>query len=416
MTVSELLRRRSASAGGSRARFAAGEPAPWTRPVLAGAASAVLSGLVVVLPALVVWVANPASTVSWPQALGVGSALWLLGSGAHLRVDGATISLVPLALTAMFAWSATAAARRMLREMQPAGRRWLGLVPRGRLRSLGLFTMGYAGCAAGWALLTLFSPLRPTAPSIAIPVAALPAAACAIAAWLERDGRAAHVDDPEGWSPKRLPRWLARAVRPALEGVGAMLGLGLVVVVGLVFLHIDRVSHLQEELRPDVVGGLVLVAGQAAALPNLGLWAVSFMSGAGFSVVEGAQITWSGAESGLMPLVPVLGALPPPGAFPGWVAAGAAVPVGIGVWIGWRARRRVARLSRLRSKAAVSAGAVTLAALGLSSLDALGGGALGMTRLADLGAPAHLMGLYLLGEFALGASFVLLWDAWRVRR
>ena len=195
-----------------------------------------------------------------------------------------------------------------------------------------------------------------------------------------------------------------------------MFGFGAVVVAALLVLHADRVAHLQGELRPGVFGGVVLAAGQLAALPNLGLWAVSFLSGPGFSVVQGAQVTWSGAESGLMPLVPVLGALPPPGPFPGWVAASAAVPVIVGVWIGWRARRSVARLATLRSKAAVSAAAVTLAALGLAGLDALGGGSLGMVKLAHMGAPPHLMAGYLLGEFALGAALVLAWDAWRVRR
>lgn len=413
MTVSELLRRRSAS--GSRARSAAGEPAPWTHPVLTGAAAAALSGLVLVLPALVAWVASPQSTVPWPQALGVGSALWLLAGAAQLHVDGATISLVPLALTGLFAWSACTAARRSLRETEPGSMGRLGWVPKGWLRVVVLFTLGYAGCATGWALLALLSPLRATLPTLALPIAALPALSAIVGVWLER-GTLAGSGHHDGAASRRSPLWLARAVRPAVEGVAVMFGFGAVVVAALLVLHADRVAHLQGELRPGVLGGVVLAAGQLAALPNLGLWAVSFLSGAGFSVVQGAQVTWSGAESGLMPLVPVLGALPPPGPFPGWVAASAAVPVIVGVWIGWRARRSVARLATLRSKAAVSAAAVTLAALGLAGLDALGGGSLGMVKLAHMGAPPHLMAGYLLGEFALGAALVLAWDAWRVRR
>ena len=58
-----------------------------------------------------------------------------------------------------------------------------------------------------------------------------------------------------------------------------MFGVGAVVVAALLVLHADRVAHLQGELRPGVLGGVVLAAGQLAALHNLGLWAVSFLSG-----------------------------------------------------------------------------------------------------------------------------------------
>ena len=45
-------------------------------------------------------------------------------------------------------------------------------------------------------------------------------------------------------------------------------------------------------------------------------------------------------------------------------------------------------------------------------LDEVGGGALGMDRLVDIGAPAGLLGLVVAGWLLLGAGLVLLWD-WR---
>src|SRR5207342_2059720 len=66
------------------------------RQALAGAGAAATSALVFVLPALVVWVVDPHTTVPWTSALGVGASLWLLGSGAHLAFAGTHVSMVPL--------------------------------------------------------------------------------------------------------------------------------------------------------------------------------------------------------------------------------------------------------------------------------------------------------------------------------
>ena len=83
----------------------------------------------------------------------------------------------------------------------------------------------------------------------------------------------------------------------------------------------------------------MLTLAQVLCLPNAGLWAVSFVAGTGFSVVEGASTTWTGSRSGLLPLVPALGALPDPGAFPGALPALALLPVAVGALIGWRSLR-----------------------------------------------------------------------------
>jgi hypothetical protein len=205
-------------------------------------------------------------------------------------------------------------------------------------------------------------------------------------------------------------------VRPAATGVAALLATGMAVVVLLVVLRFGQVAHLHDELAAGVVGGVVLTVAQVLCLPNLGLWAVSFVAGTGFSVVEGASTTWTGSRSALMPMVPVLGALPDPGAFPGWLPALALLPVGVGALIGWRSLRSVALLSTTRTKLLVTGTAVALAAGAVGLLDAVAGGSLGSQRLADLGAPAGPMTLALLVELAVGAGLVLAWDRWRLRR
>jgi hypothetical protein len=205
-------------------------------------------------------------------------------------------------------------------------------------------------------------------------------------------------------------------VRPGLEGAALLLGVGTALCVAMVAVHLGQVSHLQSELAPGLLGGVVLVLGQLAVLPNLGLWAVSFVAGTGFSAVEGASATWTGSRSSLLPIVPVLGALPQPGAFPVLLPAVVMLPVAVGAFVAWRALRTVARLSQGRTKLIVVAVAVAVAAVTLGALDVLGGGSLGVARLSRIGAPAQAMTLALLAELAVGACLVLAWNHWRVRR
>jgi hypothetical protein len=48
-------------------------------------------------------------------------------------------------------------------------------------------------------------------------------------------------------------------------------------------------------------------------LPNLAVWALAWLAGPGFQIADGSTITLAGAHPGLMPMIPVLGALPSDG-------------------------------------------------------------------------------------------------------
>lgn len=107
MSVMELLRGVTSSTGEGRGPD---HQPPLHRHLLAGAGAALASALVIVLPALIAWVASPQSTVPWTDALGVGASLWLLSGGSWLRAGSASIAFVPLlmfaALVAGAAWGA----------------------------------------------------------------------------------------------------------------------------------------------------------------------------------------------------------------------------------------------------------------------------------------------------------------------
>ena len=164
------------------------------------------------------------------------------------------------------------------------------------------------------------------------------------------------------------------------------------------------------------LGSVVLALAQVASLPNLALWAVSFMAGPGFRVVEGGSVNWSGSKGGLLPMVPVLAALPQPGDFPWFTVLSVLVVVAVGAFVARRALTGVARLSRLRTKLAVALTACTVTALTLAVLDLVAGGSAGQFRLSAVGAPTGRLFLALLLELGIGALVVVVRDAWRLRR
>jgi hypothetical protein len=413
MSVMELLRGVTSAGEGP----GAGRD-PLHRPLLAGAGTALASSLVVVLPALVTWVASPQSTVPWTDALGLGGALWLLGGGARLQAGAATVALVPLLLLAAVvgaaAWGAWRTGLDAVDGAARSGHR-AGLLRTPVADALVAWAVGYAACTALVALLARLGPAVPVTPTLVLPVLAVPLLAAGLAARRLVAAEPA-LAGPRWARPRWLPVVVAKAVRPALVGAATMLAAGSALVLVLVVARFGQVAHLHGQLEAGAVGGSVLTLAQVLCLPNAGLWATSFLAGSGFWVVEGAATTWTGSRSGLMPMVPAFGALPDPGAFPGALPVVALVPVAVGVLVGWRAVRSVSRLASGRTKALVTGLAVLLAAAGLAGLDALAGGSLGTGRLGDIGAPAPAMGLTLLAELGAGAALVLAWDRWRLRR
>lgn len=407
MTVIDLLR--SARPGSAdRTGRAPAEPPTRGRLLAGGALTALTSLAVAWLLALVGWLASGQSTVSLLTALGIGSDGWLLAHGGRITVGQAHIAFTPL-----LAWAAIVLliARRARRVVESVG----GGVLRGRLglpdelaAALGSFAVGYAAVAALASVLTLASAPRPSL--LWLVAGVVGTLVVGVAVGLVRAGLVLPglVD--------RIPMTVRRGLPAAGFGAAALLGVGTLVVVAAVVVGLGDVSHVSSELAPGFLGGLVLALAQLLALPNLALWAVSFCAGSGFQVVAGQPVTWSGAHSGLLPMIPVFAALPSPGAFPALVRVVVLVPVVVGALVGRRAVAAVARLSRLRTKLAVAGSAAVGSAVILGLLDVVGGGALGAYRLADLGAPALLMTALLAVELGLGALGYVAADAWRIRR
>ncbi len=415
MSVSERLR--SVLPGSDDGLGDAVEPPSavgWWRGGVVGVVTGLGSALLVVAPVVLAWLVEPLATGTAWQAVGTGSSLWLLMSGVHLVAGGVTISVVPLLGWGVLVGAAWWGAREAMVDVSTDGEYWRGLLPRSLAAALAAWWAGYALVVGAAVVVAGGGPFRNAPLSLAVPLLVLPAVATALA--LRRVAR----DDPDVVGPRLgfawVPDVVLRGLRPGLFGAGVLLLVGALAVVGAVALAWGEVSTISREVGAAGLGGVVLVAVQVASLPNLALWVVSFLAGPGFRVVEGGTVTWSGADSGLMPMAPVLAALPQPQAFPWFTALSGLVVVVVGGLVARRALAQVARLSRLRTKLGVAlAGCVTTAVV-LCALDMLGGGSLGQFRLSGVGAPALRLFVALVAELSVGALVVVLRDAWRLRR
>jgi hypothetical protein len=378
---------------------------------VSGASAALVSMLFIVLPALLAWVASPQSSVDWTQAVSVGACLWLLANGAQLSSGPATISLMPLLLTAIPLTVATLAARRILMQLEDRTprrfRKWGGL-RRDVVDAALAFAASYAAVGLVAALLTAGDPLSASVPGAVLWTAVMGVTSVAIAVVMEFRGQLGSVAPRLGRVLEaRVPIHVRRAIRPGMWGACAVFGAGLALTLVMVVMHLGRIGRLYQVLDADPVGVVVLTVGQLMALPNVALWAASWMAGPGFGLGEGTAITWSHSSPGLLPLIPGLGAVPAPGTLPAGLWLSVLIPVAAGGLVGWRALGVVARLSSWRAKASVAAAGCAIAALVLTLASALAGGSLGAARLSGLGAPSLFFGVTVLGELLLGAAVVV---------
>jgi hypothetical protein len=394
----------------TRAAARAAEATGLVMAALTGVWTAALSWLCLALPMLLVWAASAQTTAPWAQAVRVATDGWLLLHRIGVDVPGGRLALLPLALVGLPLGLAWTAGRRI-----GAGLVHGPLAPsdRGARQLLRALAAPLAGFAAGYAAVlvvaaalargdgvapvlwqaVLFGPILPLAGATP---AALRAAGAPVLATLA--------------DVIRLPERVRRTAWAAVLAAATLLAAGGLLVAAAIVVHHDRVATLNAALSPGVVGGAVLLLGQVALVPNFTLWAVSFLAGPGFAVGAGSLVTPGASQLGLLPLVPVLGAVPPPGPMPAPLGAVLLLPVLAGALAGWTLTRRA--VGGVVDAVCDALTAASLAAVGLTVLIALAGGSAGPGALATVGASPWRAGLALAGELAAGAAVA----AWLTHR
>ena len=387
-----LLSPRRAAAGFSlhatpaRKRGAQATRAQLASPPISWSFSAVVGG---VLAALTSWILFAGVTVlGWiaaePGSLGgalhVGTLLWLLSNGVGVRVGDIPVTLVPWGATAVIAFLISrfaAASARRVRADQATGPGVISAV------TVAAYLLSVVVGAMLWG-----EPWQAPARWAAVIAVFL------AAAWW---GSSRNLGASRAEAPSR-----ARAtIRAVLAAQLVMLVAGAAVLVSGLWMHLKQVEALYEALQPGVAGGIALLLLQLAFAPNAMVWSASYALGSGFSFGAGSVIAPAGTQLGMVPAIPLLGALPSPG--PGdlmqlwWLASGA-VAGAIACWVvlGWRTIPRFDQASLTGGGCGLLAGAV------FAGLAWAASGDLGTLRLAGLG--PRLVPLLVIAATTMGLS------------
>lgn len=380
---------------------------------LAGLLAALISWVVVLVPVVVAWLADDRSSTTLWETAGISVDLWAMAHRATIEVGATQVVFAPLLLTLVpllacwYAVGQVVVDRPDARGRLDAVRGWRSAWAALGVAELLSFLVGYV--ASGLLLVSLAGlGQAPVLVASAVPgLVLIPLVAIALSLWREHR-RQEHPTLDRGlrWVELHTPVLFRRGLRPAAQALGILLTGALLILVALLVMRFDRVLTLSGALDAGAVGTTVLTLGQVLALPNLLVWATGWSAGADVAVGT-VEVGWAGSTAGDLPLVPVLAALPEPGALPPGLWLAVLLPVLAGAWLGFQSARAAPRLASWRAKAqiAVSACVCSTAVVLVLSWLALGGMTPGL--LAVVGTdPLRTAGL--LGAEMLGAALVTL--------
>jgi hypothetical protein len=334
----------------------------WLPVAVAAGLLSSLAGWVLIAGTVVLgWLAAEPGT--FPQSLEIGTRLWLLSNGVGARLGAATLTLIPWGATAVSAFlvfrSAAFAAGR-------AGRR-----THTRRAAIATVSAGayLAPVVVGAVMMGNSSSSLSRLPVVALVI-------WLAAAWgADRVGDAASAGR-SAWTTAIAAAVIGAQLTMAVAGA-ALLATGLIT-------HFDRVVALTAGLDAGIAGGIALLILQLAFAPNAVIWAGSYSLGAGFSVGTSSVVAPAGTEVGMVPSLPLLGALPAGGAADVaelWWLAGGVTAGAVAAWIVVRHRR----FARPDTTSLVGGLSGLLAGLIFVCLAWASGGDLGTLRLIDVG-------------------------------
>ncbi|MGB6003826.1 MAG: DUF6350 family protein [Ornithinimicrobium sp.] len=409
-------RRADAGAAASGERLRARITRSGIKKLVAAAAAGFLAALVawfvVAVPVLVAWLADSLSTVSAWQALGFAASAWALAHAGVVDTTEMTVQITPLLATLIPVLLCRYAAGQVLTDDDSARKpakiggvraAWEGV----RAPELAVFIVGYV--AMGVAI-CIGSGLgsAPASPWLALP-GLIMVPVVGIALDLLREHRREQnptIARALRWLAGRVPVLARRGLKPAGEALSALGVTALLGLVALLVMRAERVGGLYAALDAGIAGAAVLTIGQVLFLPNMIMWVLGWMVGAGFTVGT-VHVGWEASTAGQLPLVPVLAALPEPGSLPGWFSAVGFVPLIIGGWLGYRSATVAPRLASWWTKAQVALASCAWVSVTILVLSWLAVGSLTPGLLGTIGtAPLVATGL-LSAELLMGAAVVV---------
>lgn len=378
----------------------------------AGALAALLAWFFVAVPVLVAWLADSLSTVSAWHVMGIAASGWALAHAGVVDATQMSVHITPLLLSAIPVLLCRYAAGQVLTDDESAPRpatiggmraAWQGV----RAPELGVFIAGYA--AMGVAI-CLGSGLgsAPASAWLALPgLVMVPGAGIALALLREhRREQNPTIARALRWLASRVPVLARRGLKPAGEALTVLGITSVLVLVGLLVLRAERIGTLYTALDAGIVGVVVLTLGQLLLLPNMVLWALGWVVGAGVSVGT-VHVGWDASTAGQLPLVPIFAALPEPGSLPSWLSLIGLVPLLVGGWLGYRSATAAPRLASWWTKVQVALASCAWVSVSVLTLSWLAAGSLTPGLLGTIGTAPLIVTALLSVELLVGAAVVV---------
>ena len=356
------------------------------------------------LPLTILWGAQYGFAPDWTGFWRLAADIWLLGHGVDLQVtvDAATAKAsglagagAPFDLTMAilgFSLLTVILARRAGKRIAETEHRL-----QGEIVAVVVFALASLAIAvtAGQAL---------ARPSI-VQGAILPTLVFAIGLAIARVGTVALRDRAsEAWAI------VATALRGGAAAAAIVITIAALAVAVSILTGYAQIITLYENLQSGALGGLELTIAQIMVLPNLVIFAASWLAGPGFAVGTGSSVSPFATTLGPLPSVPVLGALPQ-GDLP-FALAGILVPLLAGFAAGALLRgplaARIHSLGRLTSMTVAGLGIGLVGGIILGLLAWFSAGAVGPGRLQTVGPDPFAVGLAAALEIGIAAVIGML--------
>ena len=342
-------------------------PWPWPVVVLAAAAAAILAQWLALAGIIVPeWLSSNGR--SFPSILVAASSLWLSGHGVPIDIIGIHVGLIPLGLTCVSLLLGEEACRygtRVLwhRHDGHPPRRDVGeaIALHTTIELLAAIIMTAAAGTSHW---------------VTAMVGALLIGLCSGLVGASRGARVNPFGGLPHWA-RGLPKAVGSTVAICLAGGSAALAVALLV-------HASNVVHLHQQIGATGWGGVCLILLQLAWLPTMALWGTSWTVGPGFALGTETFVSPLGTHLGIVPALPVLGALPSNGPLSPAACAWFAVPVVAGIVGGILVMKSLPEAG-FEIGAGIGALSGLLSGLVLAILGLLSRGCLGDGRLSEVG-------------------------------
>lgn len=380
--------------------------------VLGGVAAALGTLVLCLAVGVVGWFLADAGAHGTPRdGLRVGALGWLLAHGSGLHVDGVTITVVPLGLTALAAWAVWRLGHRVGDSVSGHGPDALRIADGERDWTVPLATLWFAVGYVAVALVTLrLAATAATSPSTTR-VLLWCLALCltfGLVSIAIGSGRAAI------WAAL-LPPSARAAGATCLRVLGAYLLVAAVAFLAALVVDFGTAVNVMSRLHTDAGDATVYTALTATVAPNAVLFSASYLLGPGFTVGTGTLVSPTLVQIGALPMFPLLAALPDNGPTPAWTAYLLGLGPIVAAVAAARSQRRNPTLRWEEGPLRGCAGGV-LAGVLLALLAAVSGGAVGPGRMRAVGPDASDVLVHAVTAFGIGGLVGGLLMTWWQRR